>query len=50
MVAFLGAAEAGDLPRVKDLISQGCPVDAKTKVRYSCSYSIADTGQFTSME
>ena len=39
---FLGAAYQGDLPRVKDLISQRCPVDAKNKVRYSCAYSIRD--------
>ncbi len=31
--AFLEAALVGDLPRVKDLISQGCPVSAQNKVR-----------------
>ena len=30
--AFLEAALVGDLPRVKDLISQGCPVNAQNKV------------------
>ena len=30
--AFLKAAFVGDLPRVKDLISQGCPVNAKNEV------------------
>ena len=40
--AFLYAAYRGDLPRVKDLISQGCPVDAKNEVSYSCAYSIRD--------
>ena len=39
---FLGAALDGDLPQVRDLISQGCPVDAKNEVRYSCTYSIRD--------
>ena len=48
--AFLKAARAGDLPRVKDLISQGCPVDAKNEVRYSCTYSTTDTAQFSSVE
>ena len=31
--AFLEAALVGDLPRVKDLISQGCPVNAQTEVK-----------------
>ena len=31
--AFLYAALVGDLPRVKDLISQGCPVNAQNKVK-----------------
>ena len=48
--AFLEAALHGDLPRVKDLISQGCPVNAKNEVRYSCTYSITDTAQFSSVE
>ena len=48
--AFLKAAYRGDLPRVKDLISQGCPVDAKNKVRYSCAYSTTDRAEFSSVE
>ena len=47
---FLDAARAGDLPRVKKLISQGCPVDVKNEVRYSCTYSITDTAEFSSIE
>ena len=31
--AFLEAAHVGDLPRVKDLISQGCPVNAQNGVK-----------------
>ena len=31
--AFLEAALVGDLPRVKDLISQGCPVNAQNEVK-----------------
>jgi len=31
--AFLDAALVGDLPRVKDLISQGYPVSAQNEVR-----------------
>ena len=31
--AFLNAALVGDLPRVKDLISQGCPVNAQNEVK-----------------
>ena len=30
--AFLGAALNGDLPRMKDLLEQGCPVDAQDGV------------------
>ena len=30
--AFLDAALKGDLPRMKDLVDQGCPVDAENKV------------------
>ena len=30
--AFLNAAFEGDLPRMKDLLDQGCPVDAQNKV------------------
>ena len=29
---FLDAAYTGDLPRVKDLLEQGCPVNAKDEV------------------
>ena len=27
-LAFLAAANKGDVPRMKDLLDQGCPVDA----------------------
>ena len=30
--AFLDAANKGDVPRMKDLLDQGCPVDAQDKV------------------
>ena len=30
--AFLDAALKGDLPRMKDLLAQGCPVDAQDGV------------------
>ena len=30
--AFLDAANKGDVPRMKDLLDQGCPVDAQNKV------------------
>ena len=29
---FLDAARTGDLPRLKDLLEQGCPVNAQDKV------------------
>ena len=30
--AFLNAASEGDVPRMKDLLDQGCPVDAQDGV------------------
>ena len=30
--AFLDAANKGDVPRMKDLVDQGCPVDAQDGV------------------
>ena len=33
--AFLDAAERGDLPTVKGLIAQGCPVNAQNEVKYT---------------
>ena len=30
--AFLDAAYEGDFPKMKDLLDQGCPVDAQNKV------------------
>ena len=30
--AFLDAAYKGDVPRMKELLDQGCPVDAQNKV------------------
>ena len=30
--AFLDAASKGDVPRMKDLLDQGCPVDAQDGV------------------
>ena len=33
--AFLGAAEDGDLDKIKDLIGQGCSVNVKTQVKFA---------------
>ena len=33
--AFLGAAGKGDLDKVKDLIGQGCPVNATDQVKFA---------------
>ena len=35
--AFLQAAIDGDLDRVKDLIGQGCPVNTRNQVKFSCA-------------
>ena len=37
--AFFRAAWKGDLPRIIDLIEQGCPVDAKDEVKCTCIHS-----------
>ena len=36
--AFLGAAGNGDLDRMKDLIGQGCSVNARDQVKFPCAH------------
>ena len=49
--AFLKAAFVGDLPRVKDLISQGCPVNVQNEVKTLAHLrSITNTAQFSGVE
>ena len=49
--ALFKAAFVGDLPRVKDLISQGCPVNTQNEVKTHVHLrSITNIAQFSGVE